>query len=487
MTILELTTEEIVEQLKQHRSMKNVPLAELEWLAGHGKVRSYETGEFLVRAGMAFDDSGMGLSIVLAGSVTAQVDRGLGPRKVITWQAGDITGMTPFSRATMASGDGVAEEPVVALSIAPSHFPALIRECPAVVELCVHVMLDRTRAFTSSDWQDEKIRSLAKLAAGLAHELNNPASAVARSAKLLSRGMAEADRAAEAICAAHLNEEQLAGIRRIRAACQAVPESSVASPLDRADREDAIAHWLVAHGADTSAVSALADTAVTLQDLDELASVLPNSALDAALDWVAAGSEVRMLASDIERAGARIYELVAAVKGFTHLDRAYLPEPIDLELGLRDTLTVLASKVNARKATVTIDVAPGTPRVSALPSELNQVWANLIDNALDAVGPSGQIRVTARPLARYVVVRVIDDGAGIPSDVMHRIYDPFFTTKQPGQGAGLGLDIARRIVRSHKGDIEAESKPGRTEFRISLPIADEVAVGVGAGATAQPL
>src|SRR5262249_53576944 len=161
--------------------------------------------------------------------------------------------------------------------------------------------------------------------------------------------------------------------------------------------------------------------------------------------------------------------LVAAVKGFTHLDRAQLPESIDVENGLRDTLHVLSSKVSARKASVTIDVPPGTPRVRALPSELNQVWANVIDNALDAVGPSGHVEVSARQAARFVVVRVVDDGHGIPDGVMHRIYDPFFTTKQPGQGAGLGLDIARRIVRNHNGDIEAESKPGRTEFRISLP------------------
>jgi signal transduction histidine kinase len=484
-TILDLTNDEVIEQLKQHRLLKNLPVSEMEWLARHGKMRRYETGDYLVRTGTLFDDASIGLAIILAGSVSARVDRGLGPRKVVTWHAGDITGMTPFSRATRAAGDGVAEEPVVTFSIPPSHFPEMIRECPAVIEHCVHVMLDRTRAFVTSEWQDEKIVSLAKLASGLAHELNNPASAVARSAKLLTRSMADADRAAEAMCLAHLNEEQLASIRRVRTACQRASQNGLRSPLERADREDAIAHWLVAHGADTSALHALVETAVTIQDLDELARVIPGNALDAALDWVAAGSEVRMLAADIERAGARIYELVAAVKGFTHLDRAHLPEPIDLEHGLRDTLAVLASKVSARKAKVTIDVPPNTPRVSALPSELNQVWAHVIDNALDAVRPSGQIMVSARQLARYVVVRVIDDGAGIPDDVMHRIYDPFFTTKQPGQGAGLGLDIARRIVRSHNGDIEAESKPGRTEFRISLPIAEDIPAGASAVATPQ--
>ena len=473
MIILDQTKEEILEQLKHHRLIMNVPLAELEWLARHGVVRRYETGEILVRAGMVFDDTTIGLAIILAGAVSARVDRGLGPRRVMTWHAGDITGLTPFSRAAKAGGEGVAEEPVVALSIKPSYFPELIRECPGVVEHCVHVMIDRTRAFVTSDFQDEKIASLSKLAAGLAHELNNPASAVARSAKLLGQSVDEANRAAEAMCIAQLNQEQLAAVGRVRLACWRPSESSTRSPLARADREDAIAHWLIAHGADTSALHALGETGVTIKDLDELAGVIPHDALDAALDWVAAGCEVRMLAADIERAASRIYELVAAVKGFTHLDRASLPESIDVEIGLRDTLSVLSSKVTARNAKVTIDVPPGTPRVRALPSALNQVWANVIDNALDAVGPSGHIDVSARQIARHIVVRVVDDGRGIPDEIMHRIYDPFFTTKQPGQGPGLGLDIARRIIRDHHGDIEAESKPGRTEFRISLPIAED--------------
>src|SRR5262245_55859454 len=244
----------------------NVPLAELEWLARHGVIRSYETGEIIVPAGMVFDDTTIGLAIILAGAVGARVDRGLGPRKVMTWHAGDITGMTPFSRAVKAGGEGVAEEPVVALSIKPSYFPELIRECPGVVEHCVHMMIDRTRAFVSSDFQDEKISSLAKLAAGLAHELNNPASAVARSAKLLAPSVEEADRAAEAICSARLNQEQLAAVRRVRVACWRPSESSI-SPLARADREDAIAHWLVLHGADRSALHALVDTGVTIHDL----------------------------------------------------------------------------------------------------------------------------------------------------------------------------------------------------------------------------
>jgi signal transduction histidine kinase len=201
--------------------------------------------------------------------------------------------------------------------------------------------------------------------------------------------------------------------------------------------------------------------------------MVQGDALDAALDWVAAGSAVRLLATEIENATSRIYDLVAAVKGFTHLDRAAVREPMHLERGLRDTVVVLGSKARAKDVTIVLDVAQGVPRVSGLASELNQVWSNLIDNALDAVGPSGRITVGVSQVGRSVVVRVIDDGHGIPEGIIKNVYDPFFTTKDPGKGMGLGLEMARRIVRGHNGDIQIESKPGHTEFQVSLPVVQE--------------
>jgi signal transduction histidine kinase len=183
---------------------------------------------------------------------------------------------------------------------------------------------------------------------------------------------------------------------------------------------------------------------------------------------------VRLLTAEIERASSRIYDLVAAVKGFTHMDRATVPEPIQLERGLRDTMMVLASKARAKAVTVSIDVAPDLPRVLALANELNQVWMNLLDNAFDAVEASGRVAIIAKRENRFVAVSVIDDGPGIPENIKDRIYEPFFTTKEPGKGTGLGLEIARRVVRGHGGLIEIESNPGHTEFKVLLPIAEEL-------------
>ncbi len=471
-----MTTEhpphDIVERLRQHRTLARMPEAELAWLVARSVVRRFEAGEFMIRKGQEWSSSEFGLEVVLGGRFTTHVNRGGERRKVMEWQAGDVTGMLPYSRMRVAGGDTIADTAVETLSLSPSHFPELIRECPTITAVCVHLMLDRARVFNTSDLQDKKMVSLGKLSAGLAHELNNPASAVARSARMLEASMGEADRAASALAGAGLTRDQLEAVERIREACmQSRPAVSV-SPIERADREDEIAQWLEAHGADGSAVDALADTSVTLESLDELAEHLAGGALDAALDWVAAGCAVRMLAAESERAGSRISELVSAMKRLTHMDRAPAVEPIDVERGLRDTLMVLGHKARDKSLSLKIDVAPGLPRVHAVGGELEQVWMNVLDNALDAADLGGHVWVTAKPEGHLLVVRVIDDGPGIAPEHREQIFDPFFTTKAPGDGTGLGLDIARAHLRRHGGDIDFDSRPGRTEFRVTLPLAE---------------
>ncbi|MBE0594732.1 MAG: hypothetical protein IH616_20285, partial [Gemmatimonadales bacterium] len=212
----------------------------------------------------------------------------------------------------------------------------------------------------------------------------------------------------------------------------------------------------------------LSETAVTIQELDSLAGVVSGETLEPALRWIATSCETHSLAIDIERAAGRIYELVAAVKKFTYMDNLAGGDSVDVESGLQDTIRIMTSKAKAKGATITLDVEADLPRVHATGGELNQIWLNLIDNALDAIPESGRVAVSARAELGRVVVRVVDDGPGIPPDDLPRIFDPFFTTKPPGQGTGLGLDIARRLLRLHHGDITVQSRPGQTEFRVSL-------------------
>ena len=470
-----MTDPDLVDRLAAHRTLGGVSRRELEWLAAHGTMRHHKTGEVLSTKGAPID----GMYLVLEGRTAIFVDRGAGRHKMLEWVAGDVSGHLPFSRMVKPPGDALALEPTTLFAIHRDCFPELIRECPEVTTLVVHVMLDRARLFTSSELHDEKMVSLGKLSAGLAHELNNPASAIERSATMLQARLAESERASRALGAAHLNDEQLAAVDALHESCFARRSPGVRSPIEQAEREEAISDWLTDHGIDDGIAESLAETAAAIENFEEIAKAVDAASLDAVLHWAAAGFAVRRLASDIQEASTRIAGLVLAIKGFTHMDQAAVAEPVDLTAGLASTVTVLGAKARGKAAAVIVNVEPALPRVRGFAGELNQVWSNLIDNALDAVGDNGRIEVSAGREDDRVVVRVVDDGAGIPADIKERIFDPFFTTKPVGEGTGLGLDIVRRLVRHNDGEITVESKPGRTEFRVALLVADDAADGNG--------
>ncbi|HET9725445.1 MAG TPA: ATP-binding protein [Gemmatimonadales bacterium] len=462
-----MAPDDILARLAAHRTIGKAPRAELEWLATHATFEYAEPGAMVARKGQPVE----ALYLILKGHVAHFMEQGGAMRKVMDWHDGDATGLLPYSRLTLAPGNSIVQEPAELLRLPRELLPALPVECPHVTAELVHVMVDRARAFKVSDLQVEKMASLGKLAAGLAHELNNPASAAARSAQLVSDALIESEDASRAYGAAGLDGPALALVEQVRAVCGAQPATRVLSPLERADREEALADWLLDHDVDEALAAPLAETDVTVALLDQLAAAVTGEQLRVSIRWVAAGCTVRGLARDIERAASRVHELVSAVKGFTYMDRAASPEPVDLAKGLGDTLAVMAAKARAKSASLTVDVPTDLPRVLGFGGELNQVWANLVDNALDAVPDGGRVTVTARAEGPKVVVRVTDDGAGIPAEVRGRIFDPFFTTKPVGEGTGLGLDIVRRLLERNDGSIEVQSEPGRTEFRVTLPAA----------------
>ena len=469
-----MTATDLVDRLAAHQTLGGAPREELTWLASHGSLRHLNTGDVLSAKGARIE----GLFVVLSGRIAIFVDRGAGLHKIMEWRGGDVTGLLPYSRLVSPPGDTVAQEPSTVLAVERDHLHEMIRECHEVTTILVHTMLDRARAFTSSDLHDEKMISLGKLSAGLAHELNNPASAIERSSALLETRLEDADRATRALAASRLAEAPLAAADAVRASCFATPAHGVRSPLEQAEREEAIALWLADHDLDTDMAEAFAETAVTFEALDRAARAVDGPALNAVLRWAAAGCSVRGLASEIQEAATRISGLVLAIKGFTHMDQAMVAEPVDLARSLSNTVAVLKSKARNKAAAVIVHVEPDLPRVRGFVGELNQIWANLIDNALDAIPDSGRIEVLADRDHHRVVVHIVDNGPGIPDEIRERIFDPFFTTKPVGHGTGLGLDIVRRLVRHNDGDITVESRPGRTEFRVALPTVEIEGAGV---------
>ncbi len=458
----------LVERLAAHRIVGSVPVEQLEWLAQHGHQRTLDIGDVLTRTGVPV----AGLYVILDGHLSIRVDGVGGSRVVMEWHGGDVTGLLPYSRLKTPPGNVVAELHTELLMVDPPDIARMVRDCYELTAVMVHVMIDRARVFTSSQMQDDKMASLGRLAAGLAHELNNPASAVARSAKMLVNELHVLDDATKTFCQLNLSDTQCFSIAALRD--ERTPMAVGGSPLEAADREDALGDWLEQRGVSGVDLEPLAASAFRPADLDTLSATVGIDKIGAVLSHIATGQTVRRLASEISMAAERIHTLVAAVKGFTYMDQQATLQPIAIGKGLADTITVLGSKARAKGVDITLEVEPDLPDVDGYGGELNQVWGNLLDNAIDA-SPKGEIRVIASVPLGKVVVRVIDRGPGIPAHVLARVFDPFFTTKPVGVGTGLGLDIARRIVQRHHGEIDVHTDTNGTEFRVTLPVTTDPA------------
>jgi signal transduction histidine kinase len=461
-----VNTTSTVERLAALPALADVPREQLQWLVDHGEVRHHGDGATFRGGDEALD----GLFVMISGRFSVRVDQGGVVREVRDVTPGRITGYLPYSRITTPRGYLVADGPVEFLSIRNEDIKEMTRACYEFTAACVHEMLDRVRVFKSDDKHQEKMAALGRLSAGLAHEINNPASAVARSAGELDASRVDLAAAARALGAAGLEAEGVQALQSLEAATERVRGEPLA-PLDRADLEDRVIEWLDDHGVDTELAYPLVEHGLTVADLDAAVSALEPPGLAAALRYVAANATARALAADISSATARIHSLVAAVKKHTHMDRAPAAEAIVLEDHLADAVALMTTKASLKGISLELSAAPEVPTVTGSVADLNQVWMHLVDNAIDAATESVQIFVERNPNDHRVVVRVVDDGAGIPASDHERIFEPFFTTKDVGQGRGLGLDVVQTVVRGHRGTVDLASTPGRTEFRVTLPAA----------------
>lgn len=460
-----------IEALRRVHVFADLPDEQLQWFAGNSHDLRFKTGDVLFRKG----DPADWLVVYLEGEVHAywdETDHDVVYIARAGEQSTEVTGMLPFSRMTEFTVTGYAVTDVRALRFPVSLFPEMMQRMPLLVQRLVGIMSDRVRESTTLDQQQDKLMALGKLSAGLAHELNNPAAGATRAANDLIETLKELRAADMRLCSHDLTEEQQESIDSFES--KAINHTATAkqlNSLDQSDREDEVSEWLEAHGVDEpwKLSGNLVEAGLDSAALEQLLGEIPSTATADVLARVNCQLAAAKLASEIKTATTRISELVGAIKEYSYMDQAKIQE-LDVHKGLDNTLLILKYKLKKKNISVTRDYAESLPHIKAYGSELNQVWTNLIVNAVDAMSNGGTLKVRTKREPTDIMIEIRDNGAGIPAAARTRIFEPFFTTKQVGEGTGLGLDTVARIVRKHRGNIRFESKPGDTCFQVRLPL-----------------
>jgi signal transduction histidine kinase len=389
---------------------------------------------------------------------------------VFTSKLGDVTGALPFSRMKQFMVTGRAMTDGRVLKFPAASFPELIQKMPELAKRLVGLMSDRIREATRFEQQRDRLAALGKLSAGLAHELNNPASAAKRAASQLRDILKRIKDASHELGRRDLTLAQKAEIENFESSVIRTDQPPL-NPLEAGDLEEQIDSLFRSHGqSDLWQLAAdLARRGVKREALESLFANLGAETARAALVRLAASLEIAILLNEIESSTSRISDLVLAIKEYTYMDQAPV-QNVDVVKSLENTLTILNHKLK-RGVTVKRDYQKVPLLVNSFGSELNQIWTNLIDNAIDAMSGKGELRVRTYRDDSCVVVEIGDNGPGISPQVKAHIFEPFFTTKPVGQGTGLGLDTVQRIVKKHQGNIQVNSVPGDTRFQVFLPSA----------------
>jgi signal transduction histidine kinase len=453
-------------ELLRFPTFADLPDDQIDWFISQSQELRVKAGDVYVRQG----DPADAMFVILEGRLNA---RGEFAGETFNFEitSGDVTGLLPFSRMKQFKVNLRAETDGHALRFAASLFPALVQKMPELTQRLVGLMTDRVREVTRLEQQRDRLAGLGKLSAGLAHELNNPASAAKRAASQLRDMIKKIRNASLELGKRDLSPAQKAEIEKLEAFF-IQREEPPPDPLTTSDLEEQLDSLLRSHGQkDLWQLAAdLARKSVKPEMLESLFAILDAETARAALVRIAASVEIANLLNEIESSASRISDLVGAIKEYTYMDQAPV-QNVDIVKSLETTLTILNHKLK-RGVTVQRDYQPVPFLVNSFGSELNQVWTNLIDNAIDAMCGKGELRLRIYREDNCVVVEVRDNGPGISPEIESHIFEPFFTTKGVGEGTGLGLDTVQRIVRKHKGNIQVTSIPGDTRFQVWLPLAE---------------
>jgi signal transduction histidine kinase len=453
--------------------LKRLPLfsglqdQDLNWLIDRAKPITLQAGELLIEEGSAGDS----MYIIIDGEFEISKRSAQQDIKLDVREPGAVIGEMSLLDHTPRSASARALQDSRLLMIDQATFDQLLSSSSTAAVAMLHTVTTRLRQNEALLHQREKLAGLGTLAAGLAHELNNPAAAAQRSVDLLRESLAKWQQLTLHIDHQGFDPQRAEVIGRLRDRMKQPQRSGLLlNPIERSDRESELQTWLEEFG--LADAYELAPTLVTFgwtqEKLAEVAAQFEAKDRSEIISWIGYGHVVYSLLDEVGTSSQRISEIVKAVKSYSYLDQAPIQE-VDVRDGLENTLIILKHKLK-QGITVVREYDPDLPRIEAYASELNQIWTNIIDNAIDAMSGQGEIALKTYRADENVIVEICDNGPGIPIEIQARIFEPFFTTKPPGVGTGLGLNIVYNIVQKHHALIKVNSKPGRTCFQVTLPI-----------------
>lgn len=459
-----------VSTLKSFEALKNVPDDQLQWLIDNSTSRIIPDGGLVTEQGQAI----AGPHFLISGHLVLYSIQNGTRREIAFFKGGEVTGYLPFSRAKVATVNSQADGEVQIMSFPTERIREMISEKFELTQALVHVMSNRVREFTAMQQQNEKMMALGKLSAGLAHELNNPASAIVRDSSSLLQHLQMQPATFKKVISIQMTAAQVDAVNDELFRLLAVKDLPELTLKEKTRREDDITEWLDERNVENSYDMAenFVEFGFQVADLETFCSHIPQAYCSPVFNWINNLLTTERMVQDIQVSSRRIADLVSAVKTFTHMDRGFDKQRTDIRIGIKNTIMLLKHRIKKNNVELVKDFDENLPEINAVVGELNQVWTNLIDNALDAMEPNGRgtLTISTRRDRQFARVTITDDGPGIPEDVKTRIFDPFFTTKEVGKGTGMGLEVVSRIVRQHNGSIKVTSQPGKTAFLVCFPI-----------------
>lgn len=441
----------------------------IQWLIDHAEYRLYQDAETFLKS----EEPAEHMFLTVKGTYLLRFKQGNEFRDINESGRGSVTGLLPFSRMKKYTGYGIAVNDLEVLALHRDCFVEMASVSYELTQNLVATMSSRIKTFTEQRLQEEKLMSLGKLSAGLAHELNNPAAALVRSADELYQRLHQSPERFKSIITMRVTPEETDALNEILFAKARQGPIKELSLLEREDCKDELLDWFEDHDVDNAddIAETFLDFGLHLSDAEAMKAALNGKELNAMMWWIESTLSMERLVQEIRESADRIGSLVGSVKVYTHMDQSQDLQPSDLHEGIRSSMIMLKHQFKEKGIQVIKDFDPEMPLVKVFPGQINQVWTNLLDNAIDAIPATGGIlKVHTYVRNNKAVVDLIDNGPGIPEEVMGKIFDPFFTTKEVGKGTGMGLEITRRIVLKHHGEINVKSKPGETIFTVCLPL-----------------